>query len=142
MTQTSPNQPKTMTRMDGLIDIAAAPPQLSDGRSISWLENRCITTVPPSFPAAHRRVYLGSLQLGAFIAMNADRHMNAHLRMFRHLAEGVGESADAHRRFYDEYMSVMEITADSYLQAIRRVVKERWTAPTSLSGEASRCAHR
>ena len=62
--------------------------------------------------------------------------------MFQHLAEGVGESADAHRRYYGEYMSFMEITEDFYLQTIRRVVKERWTAPNNLSGEASRCAHR
>jgi len=58
--------------------------------------------------------------------MNADRHMTAHLRMFRHLVEGDGESADAHRKFYDEYMSVMDITAGFYLQTIRRVFKERW----------------
>ena len=126
-----PNQPRTMTLMGGPIDIAAAPTaptQLADERSMNWFETHCITTVPITYPAAHRRVYPGFLQLGAFIAMNADRHMNAHLRMFRHLVEGDGESADAHRRFYDEYMSVMDITADFYLQTIRRVFKERWIA--------------
>jgi poly(3-hydroxybutyrate) depolymerase len=126
-----PCQPRTMTLMGGPIDIAAAPTQpteLANERSMNWFETHCITTVPATYPAAHRRVYPGFLQLGAFIAMNADRHMNAHLRMFRHLVEGDGESADAHRRFYDEYMSVMDITADFYLQTIRRVFKERWIA--------------
>ena len=126
-----PNQPRTMTLMGGPIDTAAAPTaptQLALERSMSWFETHCITTVPAAYPAAHRRVYPGFLQLGAFIAMNADRHMNAHLRMFRHLVEGDGESADGHRRFYDEYMSVMDITADFYLQTIRRVFKERWIA--------------
>ena len=126
-----PNQPKTMTLMGGPIDTAAAPTtptELANKRSMSWFETHCITTVPAAYPAAHRRVYPGFLQLGAFIAMNADRHMNAHLRMFRHLVEGDGESADAHRRFYDEYMSVMDISADFYLETIRRVFKERWIA--------------
>lgn len=126
-----PAQPKTMTLMGGPIDTAAAPTaptELANQRSMSWFETHCITTVPPVYPAAHRRVYPGFLQLGAFIAMNADRHLNAHLRMFRHLVEGDGESATAHRRFYDEYMSVMDITADFYLQTLQRVFRERWIA--------------
>lgn len=126
-----PAQPRTMTLMGGPVDTAAAPTaptELADQRSMSWFETRCITTVPPIYPAAHRRVYPGFLQLGAFIAMNADRHVNAHLRMFRHLVEGDGESADAHRKFYDEYMSVMDVPADYYLQTIQRVFKERWIA--------------
>ena len=126
-----PVQPRSMTLMGGPIDTAAAPTapaELAEERSMSWFETRCVTTVPRNYPAAHRRVYPGFLQLGAFIAMNADRHMNAHLRMFRHLVEGDGEAADAHRKFYDEYMSVMDITADFYLQTIRRVFKERWIA--------------
>jgi poly(3-hydroxybutyrate) depolymerase len=126
-----PVQPRSMTLMGGPIDTAAAPTapaELAEERSMSWFETRCVTTVPRNYPAAHRRVYPGFLQLGAFIAMNADRHMNAHLRMFRHLVEGDGEAVDAHRKFYDEYMSVMDITADFYLQTIRRVFKERWIA--------------
>jgi poly(3-hydroxybutyrate) depolymerase len=126
-----PAQPKTMTLMGGPIDTAAAPTaptELANQRSMSWFENHCITTVPTTYPAAHRRVYPGFLQLGAFIAMNADRHLNAHLRMFRHLVEGDGESIAAHRRFYDEYMSVMDITADFYLQTLQRVFRERWIA--------------
>lgn len=126
-----PAQPRTMTLMGGPIDTAASPTtptMLADERSMSWFENRCITMVPPIYPGAFRRVYPGFLQLGAFIAMNADRHLNAHIRMFRHLVEGDGESAEAHRRFYDEYLSVMDVSADYYLQTIRRVFKERWIA--------------
>ena len=126
-----PAQPRSMTLMGGPIDIAAAPTEptiLANQRSLDWFETRCITTVPPSFPAAHRRVYPGFLQLGAFIAMNATHHMNAHFRMFHHLVEGDGESADSHRRFYDEYMSVMDVTADYYLQTVKRIFQERWIA--------------
>jgi poly(3-hydroxybutyrate) depolymerase len=126
-----PVQPRSMTLMGGPIDTVAAPTtptELVGERSMSWFETHCVTTVPWNYPAEHRRVYPGFLQLGAFIAMNADRHMNAHRRMFRHLVEGDGESADAHRKFYVEYMSVMDIAADFYLQTIRRVFKERWIA--------------
>ncbi len=126
-----PAQPLSMTLMGGPVDTAAAPTAptvLATQRSINWFETRCVTTVPPYLPAAHRRVYPGFLQLGAFIAMNADRHIDAHLRMFRHLVEGDGESADSHRRFYNEYMSVMDVTADYYLQTVERVFQERWLA--------------
>jgi poly(3-hydroxybutyrate) depolymerase len=126
-----PVQPRSMTLMGGPIDTAAAstaPTELAGERSMSWFKTHCVTMVPWNYPAAHRRVYPGFLQLGAFIAMNADRHMNAHRRMFRHLVKGDGEPADAHRKFYDEYMAVMDITADFYLQTIRRVFKEWWIA--------------
>ena len=122
-------QPRSMTLMGGPVDTRAAPTvptQLADRRAMSWFETRCITLVPGYYPGAYRRVYPGFLQLGAFIAMNADRHINAHLRMFRHLIEGDGDSADSHRAFYDEYMSVMDVPAEYYLDTIRRVFKEHW----------------
>jgi len=80
------------------------------------------------YPGAARRVYPGFLQLGAFIAMNAERHLDAHVRMFSHLVTGDGESAEAHRAFYDEYLAVMDVTADYYLQTLKRVFRERWLA--------------
>jgi poly(3-hydroxybutyrate) depolymerase len=119
-----PAQPATMTLMGGPVDTRAAPTvptKLAESHSLDWFENRCIGVVPPTYPAAFRRVYPGFMQLTAFIAMNADRHINAHLRMFRHLVVGDGESADAHRRFYDEYMSVMDVPAEYYLGTLEKV---------------------
>jgi poly(3-hydroxybutyrate) depolymerase len=121
--------PATMTLMGGPVDTRAAPTvptELADKRSLSWFRSNCIATVPASYGGAGRQVYPGFLQLGAFIAMNPDRHLNAHMRMFRHLVEGDGESASAQRRFYDEYLSVMDVPADYYLETIRRVFKEHW----------------
>lgn len=126
-----PAQPSSMVLMGGPVDTSAAdtmPTRLAVEREMSWFETRCITLVPPFYPGAARRVYPGFLQLGAFIAMNADRHIDAHLRMFRHLVVGDGESAEAHRRFYDEYLAVMDVTADYYLQTLKRVFRERWLA--------------
>jgi poly(3-hydroxybutyrate) depolymerase len=123
-----PAQPISMTLMGGPIDPHAAPTvvtQLADARPMSWFETRCITRVPVFYPGAFRRVYPGFMQVGAFIAMNPDRHVSAHLAMFRHLVEGDGESAESKQRFYDEYLSVMDVPAEYYLETVERVFKER-----------------
>jgi len=70
------------------------------------------------------RFYPGFLQLTSFISMNLDRHVNAHVRQFEHLVKGDDDSADGHRRFYDEYLAVMDLTAEYYLQTIQVVFKE------------------
>lgn len=126
--QDDPGQPASMTLMGGPIDPDGAPTvvtQLADDRDMSWFETRCITTVPAYYPGAHRRVYPGFLQIGAFIAMNPDRHVEAHMQMFRHLIEGDDDSAESKQRFYDEYLSVMDVPAEYYLETVQRVFKER-----------------
>ena len=65
-----------------------------------------------------REVYPGFLQLSGFMAMNIDRHIDAHREMFKHLVEGDGDSAEKHREFYDEYLAVMDLTAEFYLQTV------------------------
>ena len=80
--------------------------------------------MPARYPGAFRRVYPGFLQLAGFMTMNLDRHVTAHFDQFNHLVRGDGESADAHRRFYDEYTSVMDLPADFYLQTIQRVFQD------------------
>jgi poly(3-hydroxybutyrate) depolymerase len=41
-----------------------------------------------------------------------------------HLIEGDGESAAAHRRFYDEYNAVLDMPAEYYLDSLRTVFQE------------------
>jgi len=126
--QDDPGQPTSMTLMGGPIDPDGAPTvvtQLADARDMTWFETRCISTVPPYYPGAHRRVYPGFMQIGAFIAMNPDRHFTAHMQMFRHLVEGDGESAEGKQGFYNEYLSVMDVPAEYYLETVQRVFKER-----------------
>lgn len=126
--QNDPKQPASMTLMGGPIDPHGAPTvvtQLAESREMSWFETRCIAMVPAFYPGAHRRVYPGFLQVGAFIAMNPDRHFSAHMQMFRHLVEGDGESAENKQRFYDEYLSVMDVPAEYYLETVQRVFKDR-----------------
>lgn len=116
-----PAQPRSMTLMGGPVDTRAAPTavtKLAQQNSIQWFESHVVATVPPWHPGAFRRVYPGFLQLAAFISMNPDRHIEAHKRMFRHLVQGDEESAAAHRRFYDEYLAVMDVPASYYLQTV------------------------
>jgi poly(3-hydroxybutyrate) depolymerase len=71
-----------------------------------------------------RRVYPGFLQFAGFVAMNPDRHMESHVQYYHHLVEGDGDSADSHRRFYDEYNAVMDLPAEYYLETVERVFQK------------------
>ena len=80
-----------------------------------------ITFVPWPHEGAGRAVYPGFLQLSGFMSMNLDRHVQAHKDLFMHLVSGDGDSAEKHREFYDEYLAVMDLTAEFYLQTIDSV---------------------
>ena len=120
-------RPSSMTLMGGPIDTRRNPTKpnlLATSRPLEWFERTVIETVPARYPGAFRRVYPGFLQLAGFMTMNLDRHVTAHFDHYKHLVRGDGESAAAHRRFYDEYTSVMDLPADFYLQTIERVFQE------------------
>lgn len=119
--------PASITLMGGPVDTRVNPTivnRVGMSRDLGWFERKAIDLVPPHYPGAMRRVYPGFLQLGGFMSMNPDRHMASHLEFFRHLVRGDGESAAGHRRFYDEYLSVMDLSADFYLDTIRHVFQE------------------
>src|SRR6185369_2621713 len=122
-----PRQPRSITLMGGPIDTRISPTRPNDlavRNSMMWFRQNVISTVPFNYPGAMRRVYPGFVQLTSFITMNFDRHVNAHMRQFDHLIRGDDDSADSHRRFYDEYLAVMDLTAEFYLQTIQVVFKE------------------
>lgn len=122
-----PRQPKSLTLMGGPIDTRISPTVPNDlamRNSMMWFRQNVISTVPFGHPGAMRRVYPGFLQLTSFISMNFDRHVNSHMRQFEHLVRGDDDPADGHRRFYDEYLAVMDLTAEFYLQTIQIVFKE------------------
>ena len=122
-----PRQPRSLTLMGGPIDTRMSPTVPNDlamRNSMMWFRQNVISTVPMTYPGAMRRVYPGFVQLTSFITMNLDRHVNAHMRQFEHLIRGDDDNADGHRRFYDEYLAVMDLTAEFYLQTIQIVFKE------------------
>jgi poly(3-hydroxybutyrate) depolymerase len=122
-----PAMPRSMTLMAGPIDTRVNPTkvnELAKSRPIEWFEQKLISAVPWRFPGAFRHVYPGFLQLSAFMGMNLDRHISAHFGQFRSLVGGDYISAEAHRKFYDEYGAVMDLPAEFYLETVQRVFQE------------------
>jgi poly(3-hydroxybutyrate) depolymerase len=119
--------PRSLTMMGGPIDARTSPTAVNDlavNKSHSWFENNVIFRVPPNCPGAGRRVYPGFLQHSGFVAMNPNRHVSSHYDYFQDLIRGDGDSADAHREFYDEYNAVLDLPAEYYLDTIRTVFQD------------------
>jgi poly(3-hydroxybutyrate) depolymerase len=122
-----PVKPHTMIMMGGPIDTRRSPTQVNNlavTKPISWFERQLIQQVPMRYPGFTRRVYPGFLQHMGFVAMNPDRHADAHWDFYNHLVRGDGSSAQSHRKFYDEYNAVLDMPAEYYLDTIRTVFKE------------------
>lgn len=119
-----PFAPRSMTLMGGPIDTRISPTEvnnLAGERGLEWFRRNVITAVPWPHPGFMRLVYPGFLQLSGFMSMNLDRHVVAHREFYQHLIRGDGDSATKHREFYDEYLSVMDLTAEFYLQTVDTV---------------------
>ncbi len=125
--ENDPNQPLTMTLMGGPIDTRVSKTEvteLAEKRPLRWFENSVLYNVPIFYPGANRRVYPGFLQLSGFMSMNLDTHIGSHLNFYKHLIIGDGDSSEKHRKFYDEYLSVMDIPAEFYLQTVAEVFQK------------------
>jgi poly(3-hydroxybutyrate) depolymerase len=123
----NPYRPKTLTMMGGPIDTRKAPTAintLATQRPFSWFENNVIATVPMIYAGAGRKVYPGFLQLAGFMTMNLGSHLISHWEMFKHLVVGDEEGAGPTQRFYDEYRSVCDMTAEFYLQTVDVVFQQ------------------
>ncbi len=127
--------PTSMTMMGGPIDTSLSPTSVNTfatRRPISWFEQNAIHRVPAKYPGSMRLVYPGFMQLTGFVAMNPERHFDSYQDYYKHLVAGDGESAEAHRRFYDEYNAVMDLPAEYYLDTIVRVFQEQSLARGTL----------
>ncbi len=119
--------PRSLTMMGGPIDArrsATAVNTLATNKSHAWFENNVIFRVPTNYPGAGRAVYPGFLQHTGFVAMNPDRHVSSHYDYFLDLIRGDGDSAEAHRQFYDEYNAVLDMPAEYYLDTIKTVFQD------------------
>lgn len=126
-----PSRPASLTLMGSPIDTARNPKQPNEfarRHPLKWFEQNVVVRVPWPNRGMMRQVYPGFLQLSGFMAMNVDRHLDAHVNQFNNLVRGDGDSAESHRRFYDEYLAVMDLTAEFYLQTVDRVFKRRLMA--------------
>jgi poly(3-hydroxybutyrate) depolymerase len=125
--QKSSNLPKSLTLMGGPVDARINPTDVNDyasGKDLDWYEENVICTVPPGFAGKGQEVYPGFIQLLAFLSMNMDNHINKHVKFFNDLIKGDGDSAEDHRKFYNEYLAVMDMPANYYLDTIRKVFLE------------------
>ncbi len=116
-----PCQPLSLTLMAGPIDTRINPTgvnALATEHDLAWFEQQVIDTVPWPLRGAGRRVYPGYVQLTAFVSMNLERHMQAQLAQMRNLVGGNLREIEAHNTFYDEYLAVMDLPAEFFLETI------------------------
>lgn len=116
--------PLSMVLMGGPIDTRRSPTavnKLAEEKGSAWFRNNMTMRVTGPHAGVGREVYAGFMQLGGFLSMNMERHLKAHRDLYRSLVDGVDEDAERHRIFYDEYMAVMDLTAEFYLQTVDRV---------------------
>jgi poly(3-hydroxybutyrate) depolymerase len=122
-----PSRPGSMTFMGSPIDARLSPTvtnRLAEERPFTWFQKHMIYTVPPPYPGVLRQVYPGFVQLYSFMQMNLERHQEAHRRYFDDLVKGDGDQADKHLEFYNEYLSVLDLTEEFYLQTIDIVFQQ------------------
>jgi poly(3-hydroxybutyrate) depolymerase len=122
-----PCRPASITLMGGPIDTRRNPTQVNDlaeRRSLTWFERNVIHRVPWPNPGFMRRVYPGFIQLTGFMQMNLERHLEAHRSLFENLVKGDCDSVQQHRSFYDEYLAVMDLPAEFYIETVRTVFQE------------------
>lgn len=119
--------PASLTIMGSPIDSRLSPTTpnvLATSRPLEWFEQNVVYNVPLPYPGMMRRVYPGFLQLTGFMTMNMDRHVDAHVKLYDNLVAGDGDNVEQHRKFYDEYLSVMDMTAEFYLDTIKRIFQD------------------
>ena len=125
--QNDPCQPKSMILMGGPIDTRVCPTvvnRLSQEKPLEWFEQNVIGRVPVYYPGALRRVCPGFLMLSGFMSLNLSRHLKASLDLYTHLIQGDQESVEAHRQFYDEYRSVLDLPADYFLDSVKAAFQD------------------
>jgi poly(3-hydroxybutyrate) depolymerase len=128
-----PLRPASLTFMGSPIDARLSPTvtnTLAEQRPFTWFQDHMIYTVPPPYLGAMRRVYPGFVQLYSFMSMNEQQHTDAQRRYFEHLVEGDGDgdAAAKHREFYDEYLSVLDLTEEFYLETVE-IVFQKYLLP-------------
>ena len=119
-----PCRPASITLMGGPIDTRRNPTEvneLAQSRSIEWFEQNVIEHVPWPNPGFLRRVYPGFIQLTGFMQMNLERHVEAHKTLYQNLVKGDCDSVQQHHEFYEEYLAVMDLPAEFYLQTVETV---------------------
>ena len=139
--ENDPNRPASMTFMGSPIDARLSPTvtnQLAEEKPFAWFKSNMIHTVPWPYPGFGRRVYPGFVQLYSFMSMNEERHTDAHWTYFQDLVKGDGDGVEKHEHFYDEYLSVLDLSEEFYLQTIDIVFQDYTLAKGELQHDGKR----
>ncbi|WP_394211013.1 polyhydroxyalkanoate depolymerase [Enterovibrio calviensis] len=134
--QNNPATPSSMTLMGGPIDTRINPTEVNDyasGKDLEWFESNVICTVPEQYKGMGQLVYPGFVQLSGFMSMNLDSHVQKHFKFFGDLVKGDGDNAESHRQFYNEYLAVMDLPAQYYLDTIRKVFLDQKLANKTMT---------
>lgn len=134
-------QPQTLTLIGGPIDPAAAETDVTDfGRRVTMgqLEELAIQRVGAKYAGVGRPVYPGLLQLAGFMSMNAETHSDAFVNQISRVMKGEAGDHDKHNKFYDEYLAVMDMTAEFYLSTVERLFKNREIATNTFTVKGHR----
>lgn len=137
----SPHQPKAMVLISGPIDTRIQPTVVNDhakSKDMAWFERSVISRVPFPHAGFMRAVYPGFLQLAGFMAMNFERHVEAHAEQFDNLVRGDGDEVAQHKAFYDEYLSVMDLPAEFFLSTVKTVFQDHALAVGKLYHHGTR----
>ncbi len=119
--------PASLVMIAAPIDTRKSPTDVNDYASkkdYEWFANNVIFEVPWGYRGVGQKVYPGFIQLTGFLSLNLDDHMRRHYKFYQDIAKDDGDSAEAHRQFYNEYLAVMDMSAPYYLETIRRVFIE------------------
>jgi len=122
-----PATPASLTLMAGPIDCRISPTAVNaqaTSKSIDWFESNLISTVPLPLRGAGRRVYPGFVQVGAFMGMNRQRHIDAFRNYYQGLVDDDHEATEPIRRFYEEYLAVSDLPAEFYLETVRLIFQD------------------
>jgi poly(3-hydroxybutyrate) depolymerase len=136
-----PCQPASLTLMGGPIDTRRNPTavnKLAGEKPVSWFESNVINYVPFPNAGVGRRVYPGFIQLTGFMTMNLERHAQAHMKLFENLVKGDCDSVNAHKTFYEEYLAVMDLPAEFYLQTVQAVFQDHLLPKGELTHRGQR----
>ena len=129
-------QPASMTLVAGPVDVDVSPTQvntLARAAPPEWFRDAVVSAVPPPHRGVGRRVYPGFLQLTGFVAMNPQRHLDAHVGLFEAMVAGDRARARATRAFYDEYLAVADLPAEVYLDTIELIFRQNLLARGELT---------
>jgi poly(3-hydroxybutyrate) depolymerase len=133
--------PASLTLIGGPVDPDANPTEVTDfGHRASMDTLESIVTMPVGlkYKGVGREVYPGAIQLASFMAMNQETHNKAFLDQIEREASGRAFEHDRHNKFYDEYLAVMDMTAEFYLSTVERIFKNREIAKNEFHLEGKK----